>query len=361
MKINNLMSSNARVIPILIALLVSLYNHVSGQDLKFRVATEQTVKFEMNNQITRKDFFSYIGNDEKKLTFYYKGRETSQKKIFGIHVPDYKMTSMTGYEYLLDDFISFPSILIKNKYSVYSIGVFDDKSDYGYQEIHLNYSGQDYVLDSIYNADKKIHSSFSSDEQYLLINTLNTLSDYYNPKQDDQILVYDLKNIDKGEIKKEDIPCTHCSDSYLVDDKLFFTMGRKDGYGNFSNKDIYMAPWGNLEDSIKIASNTNIKSISPDGNYILGTRFWDRQKNTDVILNVEQQKYQMLLGRDYAKYKAFYSEHEKKFAYDFEGYLIYVDFPENYPFDALKWKNEEIPDWTEEEFWKQYEHAPLPE
>ena len=118
---------------------------------------------------------------------------------------------------------------------------------------------------------------------------------------------------------------------------------------------------GNLQDSVKIASNTDIKAISPDGKYILGTRFWDRQKNTDVIVNVEKKKYQMLLGRDYAKQRAFYSHHEDKFTYDFKGYLIYVAFPGSYPFDVLKWKNEEIPDWTEEEFWKQYEHPPLSE
>jgi len=76
-------------------------------------------------------------------------------------------------------------------------------------------------------------------------------------------------------------------------------------------------------------------------------------------IDVEAKKYQMLLGRDYFKHKAFYSYYEKKFAFDFEGYLIYVDFPESYPFDALNWRNEEIPDWTEKKFWSNYQHAPL--
>ena len=236
---------------------------------------------------------------------------------------------------------------------------FESPEDYGYNALYLSLGDKTYFLDSIYNADKKIHSSISSDGRYLLVNTLNTLSDYYNPEQDNRIMVYDLKNIDQGKIKKEYIPCTHCSDSYLVGDRLFFTIGDRDGYENFSNKDIYLAPWGNLQDSVKIASNTDIKAISPDGKYILGTRFWDRQKLTDVIVDVDEKKYQMVLGRDYARHKTFYSHHKNKFAYDFKGYLIYVDIPESYPFDALKWKNEEIPDWTEEEFWKQYEHAPL--
>ncbi|MEM0941954.1 MAG: hypothetical protein AAGI25_19510 [Bacteroidota bacterium] len=244
---------------------------------------------------------------------------------------------------------------------MYTVGYMNDDYKIYYQNLFLQYEGKDYFLDSIYNADKKIHSSFSADGRYLLVNTLNTLSDYYNPEQDNRIMVYDLSEIEKGKVGKQYIPCTHCSDSYLIGDQLFFTIGRKDGYDGFSNKDIYVAPWGSLKDSVKIARNTDIKAISPDGQSLLGIRFWDRQQNTAVVVDVKQRKYQMLLGRDYAKRKAFYSYHEKKFAFDFKGYLIYVALPESYPFDALEWRNEEIPDWTNKEFWKQFEHSPLSE
>lgn len=242
----------------------------------------------------------------------------------------------------------------------YTVGYMNDDYTIYHQSLWLQYMGKNYHLDSIYNADKKIHSSFSSDGRYLLVNTLNTLYDYYNPEQDNRIMVYDLENIDEGVIQKEYIPCNQCSDSYLIGDRLFFTVGRKDGYDNFSNKDIYVVPWASLKDSVKVASNTTIKAISPDGKYILGTRFWDRQKLTDVILDVDQKKYQMILGRNYAERKAFYSNHKDKFTYDFKGYLIYIEFPKNFPFDVLKWKNEEIPDWTDEVFWGQYEHPSLP-
>ena len=249
---------------------------------------------------------------------------------------------------------------LKDNYWFYDVGYMSDDYEVYFQNLWLQYKGQDYFLDSIYNADKLIHSSFSSDGRYLLVNTLNTLSDYYNPEQDNRIMVYDLSEIDQGNIKKEYIPCTHCSDSYLIGDQLFFTIGRKDGYDGFSNKDIYRAPWGSLKDSVKIASNTDILAISPDGKYILGTRFWDRQKTTAIMVDVAQKKYQMLLGRDYAKQRAFYSHYQNMFAFDFKGYLIYLDFPKRYPFDALRWRNEEIPDWTEEDFWQQFEHDPLP-
>ncbi len=246
-----------------------------------------------------------------------------------------------------------------NEFYAYRLGYLNQDYSIYYQNLWLQHQGKDYFLDSIYNADKPIHSSFSDDGRYLLINTLSTYYDYYNPEQDNRIMVYDLNNIDQGQINKDYIPCIHCADSYLVRDQLFFTIGERDGYGGFSNKNIYVAPWGSLTDTVKIAENTDIMAISSDGRFILGTRFWDRQKTTAVIIDVESRKYQMLLGRDYGKMRAFYSEREKKFAFQFRNHLIYIDLPGTFPFDALKWKNEEIPDWTEEEFWKQFDHPPL--
>lgn len=255
---------------------------------------------------------------------------------------------------------TFSSYNVLGSNLFYRLLIFESMEDYGYNRLYLRYKNDKIELDSIYNADKKIHSSFTSDGKYLLVNSLNTLSDYYNDEQDNRIMVYDLSEIDKGNIRKQYIPCDKCADSYLVNDTLFFTIGRKDAYGGFNNKDIYMAPWGHLKDTVKIASNTKIIAISPDGKYILGSRFFDRQKNTCVIVDVESKKYQMLLGRDYFNHKSFYSYYENKFAFDFKGYLIYVDFPGSYPFNALNWRNEEIPDWTEKEFWSKYQHDPLP-
>jgi hypothetical protein len=282
-------------------------------------------------------------------------------KVYSYSLQNNEISNVDKYLDIIGDSFNGLSLNNSRKGIFYSKFFLNDPIDYGYSTLHFFSENHEYFLDSIYNADKKIHSSFSSDGRYLLVNTLNTLSDYYNPEQDDQIMVYDLAEIDKGIIKKEYIPCFHCSDSYLVGDQLFFSIGRKDGYDGFSNKDIYAAPWGSLKDSVKVADNTDILAISPDGKYILGSRFWDRQKNTAVIVDVQQRKYQMLLGRDYGEKKAFYSHNESKFAFDFKGHLIYVDFPKSYPFDALNWQNEEIPSWTEQEFWKKYEHPPLPD
>lgn len=303
----------------------------------------------------------FVGFENRESILFYGEDEDYNGTIYKYSTQTEKMFGLDHYSLLADDNLNGISLNISSKGLFYSRFFLNDPIDYGYQKIYLNYLKQDYFLDSIYNADKLIHSSFSSDGRYLLVNTLNTLSDYYNSEQDNRIMVYDLKDIEQGKIGKDYIPCEHCSDSYLIGDQLFFTVGRKDGYDGFSNKDIYVAPWGSLKDSVKIADNTDILAISPDGKFILGTRFWDRQKTTTVIIDVEQKKYQMLLGREYAKHKSFYSHYKNKFAFDFKGVLIYVGFPESYPFDALKWRNEEIPVWTESEFWKQYEHVSLPE
>jgi len=331
-----------------------------GQDnLSFIKTDEKITKLSITQNFSDRYLFYSLGKSDNEPIYLYEDLNTHKITLYRLSertqtikllLPKYEEI-LTRYH---SNFKILDSLLFLSKFSS------ESPSDYGYYELlvtdHINL----YFLDSIYNADKKIHSSFSSDGKYLLVNTLNTLSDYYNPEQDDRIMVYDLSDIDKGNIKKEYIPCDKCADSYLVNNTLFFTIGRKDAYGGFNNKDIYMAPWGNLKDTVKIASNTKIISISPDGKYILGSRFFDRQKNTCVIIDVASKKYQMLLGRDYYQYQSFYSYYENKFAFDFKAYLIYVDFPESYPFDALNWRNEEIPDWTEKEFWSQYQHDPLP-
>lgn len=231
----------------------------------------------------------------------------------------------------------------------------------GYISLYIQTKKNIFTLDSIYNADKKIHSSFSADGKILIVNTLNTLSDYYNPEQDDRFMVYYLGSINVGKIKREYIPCTHCADGYLIGKDLFFTKSNiRDNFsGGFAWKDIYKAPWGKLQDSVKIAAFSEIIAISPDGKYILGTRHFDLPNSPCAIFDVENKKYQLLLGRNYSKAHAFYSYKEKKFAFDFGGWLVYVDFPKEFPFDALRKDNPDIPRWSNKEFYKQFELPPF--
>jgi hypothetical protein len=122
-----------------------------------------------------------------------------------------------------------------------------------------------------------------------------------------------------------------------VGNNLFFTKSneRDDFFNGFAWQDIYVAPWGRLQDSVKIALRTEIKAITPDSKYILAQQD-DLPNGVRVIIDVQTKKYQLLLGREYEKYPAFYSYEKEKFAFDFGDYIIYVDFPKEYPFDALK-------------------------
>lgn len=295
----------------------------------------------VEDPFNNKYFFNLLSEEEVAYQVF-------EKKF---HFPNEKSDWKSGFIKLLK---------FNNSLWLYSMGYMSDDYEIYYQNLWLQSRNQNYLLDSIYNSDKIIHSSFSSDGKYLLVNTLNTLSDHYNPEQDDRIMVYDLEEINKGKVKKEYIPCEHCSDSYLIGDKLFFMKANeRDAYNGFDNTEIYIAPWGKLQDSVKIASTSKIVAISPDGKYILATRFFDTQKTTCVIIDVEKKKYQLLLGRDYAKAKAFYSFHEEKFAFDFGGWIAYIDLPKDFPFNALNWRNSEIPDATEHTFWEQYQHAPF--
>lgn len=102
---------------------------------------------------------------------------------------------------------------------------------------------------------------------------------------------------------------------------------------------------------------SDIAAISSDGKYILARRR-DIANSALAIVDVEQKRYQLLLGREYQRYsrEPFYSYLYNKFAFIMDGHIIYVDFPEEYPFDALRRDNPLVPfdlDLTP------YQHPPL--
>lgn len=294
------------------------------------------------------DFILYKYRDKDRNIKFYKFNEdnNSFKQVF----LDLNLNSKFLYQFSTKDSLIFFKKIF-----------FSEIDDYGYSQLIVLYNNKMHVIDSIYNADKKIHSSFSTNGKFLIVNTLNTLSDYYNSDQDDRIYVYLLDSLKKGKVIKDDIFCKYCGDGYLVGDDFYFTKSneRDDFSGGFKWKDIYVSPWSQLKDSVKIASYTNILAISPDGKYILGTRQFDLPNSPCAIIDVVNKKYQLLLGRDYSKADAFFSYKEKKFAFNFSDRIVYIDFPEEYPFDALKKDNTEIPGWGDIEFYSQFKHAPF--
>jgi hypothetical protein len=263
---------------------------------------------------------------DNNLSFFYLDEQNSTSLPYEteIHIPEKRKL----YDFNILDSLMFYAELFPNR---------NNPSDDGYSRLIIRIFDKEILLDSVINSDKLIHSSFSEDGKYLIINTLNELPEMYNPKQDDQFIVYDLDDLRRGKVTRSVIPCQYCTFGHLVNNKLFFARSneRDDFAGGYAWRDIYVAPWGKLKDSVRIAFRSDIKAISPDGKYILAKNF-DLPNGVCTIIDVKAKKYQLLMGRDYNKYSAFYSYKKEKFAFDFGSHIIYVDFPEEYPFDALR-------------------------
>jgi hypothetical protein len=352
----------SKIISIIIVVFNIHLTHADAQNSNFHLkkTSEKIVQYEfefplvsgLNNLVP-------IGSYEGVSLFLYKDKKRNFH-FYKLNEYDYKFNAvfdhmnLNGYLY---DFSSNGECIFFNQ------SMIDDSDNLGYCILKLQIDKTVYILDSVYNVDKKIHSSFSRDGEKLVVNTLNTLSDYYNPEQDDRITIYSLgnKNMKDVKVTSENIPCNHCSDGHLIGNDLFFAKSnqRDDFSGGFLWKDIYKAPLKDLNDTVKIATSSNILAITPDGKYILATRQFDMPNKPCAIIDVENKKYQLLLGRDYSKADAFYSYKEKKFAFDFEGQIVYVDFPLEYPFDALRKGNSDIPQWTNKKFYQQFLHEPF--
>jgi hypothetical protein len=291
----------------------------------------------------------FRGNADNTFSFFYFNEHDGSFTSDGRKI--YLPKERKRYFYNLMDSLIFYSERFRD---------INNPFDDGYQRLIIRISDKEILLDSIFNADKNIHSNFSTDGKILLVNTLTTLLHYYNPSQDDQFIVYDLDKLRKGKVHRTTIPCKHCAQGHLIGDKLFFTQSSTpdDFDGGFNWQNIYVAPWGRLKDSVKIAFRADIKATTPDGRYILAENN-DLPNGVCVIIDVQAKKYQLLLGRDYERKYAFYSYEKKKFAFDFGEYIVYVDFPSEYPFDALKSNLQFRIDGSSKAIRKQFQHKPL--
>jgi hypothetical protein len=339
-----------------LSFLLSVCSQAQKEKFHLEKTSEKIVYYDFIKPLTNvSSFITPIGNIGRSILYLYKG-ESIQFYLFD----EENYTFSQAFNELEIEGRNF-QFSASNTFVFYKQVHFTSMDDNGYSLLLLHHKETAYILDTIYNADKKIHSNFSTDDKFLIVNTLNTLSDYYNPNQDDRIMVYSLDSIRNGIVSKKVIPCKYCADGHLVGSNLFYTKSniRDDFSDGFAWKDIYKSSWGNLKDSVKIAAFTEILAISPDGKYILGSRHFDLPNNPRVIIDVENKKHQLLLGRDYSKADAFYSFKEGKFAFDFGGNIVYVDYPKVYPFDALRRDNLDIPNWNDRKFYEQFEHKPF--
>jgi hypothetical protein len=196
-------------------------------------------------------------------------------------------------------------------------------------------------------SDKVIESKLSDDKRFLICNLYYAGIDILANPEDNVIIVYDLTNLNNKIITKSIIPCERCYNTYIINDTLIF--GKEftyvDKFGmDYTYSNIYKLSLSNIGTPIAIAYNTELINISPDKKYILGKRKL-YGKEFPVILDVSLKRYQYMIGRKYHWMKSFYSYVEKKFAFDFGNYFIYIDFPNQYPYDAMipfnpVWKKE---------------------
>jgi hypothetical protein len=228
-----------------------------------------------------------------------------------------------------------------------------------YQDIWIQQEKTNVKIDSypFHYIDKYFKINFSHDGRYLVVNPYTDISAGYWPENDNRFYIYDLGNLKR--IEKQTINCEQCMNANLVGDKIIFVKeieigGGRDGY----YKNIYVAPKNNINDTLKIAHDINLVQISPDGKFILGQKYLYGEY-TPVIIDVASRRFQYLLGREYPMSYSFYSPHQKKFAFDLGTHLVYISFPDTYPFDALNQKATRSSKTEDAAFWKKYQHQAL--
>ncbi len=309
---------------------------------------EEIVKLSINAG----DNFYPIGYYNNNVVFESTNNER-QSSFYLFNEDDYTLTKAVNNITLNEDIYD---VRCKDSLLFYSRSTINFEFSYLYIEKENN----KFFLDSINNADKKITANFT-DDNLLIVSTLNFLEYMYNPKDDDKLTIYDLKNISEGEIEKTEIPCKYCSNGNIVNGSFFFEISNeRDDFDNgYEWKDIYKSTLENFTDTVMIAKFSSILAITPDGKYILAERKFDLPNGPRAIIDVENKKYQLLLGRAYRDFTPFYSFKKKKFGFYKNDIIIYVDFPQEYPYDALKRVNDDIPSWRNIEYFDKFKHTPI--
>jgi hypothetical protein len=282
--------------------------------------------------------------------------------------------SLTLYNQKVASGYKIDNLLILNGYfsipPLYGQISFDDLpySEFKYQDRWAYINGKGYLIKSFPFAysDKGIQSKISGDKKYLIFNPYEAdmYMNYQASPEDNVIYLYDLEKVKQGIIKEDSIPCEYCYNTFEMNDTLIF--GKEFIYTErsieFTYSNIYKAPVNNINDTVLIARDITLLNVSPDGRYIVGRKKL-RGKEFTVILDVQTHCYQYIVGRNYHYDQCFYSLQEQKFAFAFDKHLVYINFPDEYPYDAMiPYK----PDWSTKEedalFWKEHkveEHKPL--
>jgi hypothetical protein len=213
-------------------------------------------------------------------------------------------------------------------------------SEVEYQDFWAQLNGKTYMITSFpyFYMEKPVIFKLSADKKYLICNFYYAGMDILADAEDNIIITYDLTKLEQNKIVEKRISCERCYNTFLVNDSLIwgqeFTYYDKDG-GEYTYSNIYKAPVNDISDTTILARNTELLNISPDGKYILGKRNL-YGKDFVIIINILAKQYKYITGRQYPYEKCFYSYKEKKFGFIFNDHLVYIEFPEKYPNNALE-------------------------
>ena len=356
---------------VLVSLLSFLFGNVQCQSKGYKLSSELIKK--KNNQLYKKEQINnvhpvgrcknqiaFVGSDRSETLHFFLYDEASNKmvvdtievnqrenKIVRVQRQD-GLTFLTGY------------LKVGPKFEQYSISNLPINS-HGYQHLWIQSGNKEFKIDSLpyHFIDKYYECKFSDDARYLICNPYTSMTTSYSHQEDGAIFLYDLLDIDKGKVKKKIVECELCMHTFIFGETAFFQKENPIGNGfDGDYHNIYKAQIGNIADTTLLAFNIELLLVSPDQRYILGGQYL-YGRYCPVIVDLLQQKFQYILGREYLLDRCFYSIQEQKFAFDFDDYVIYINNPKIFPFNALK----NVARYTSKEenqaFWEKYAHADI--
>ena len=240
------------------------------------------------------------------------------------------------------DFVQLDSLMVLHGLSsvaeqdkAKALEEFDGKKFiFNYQDIWVQVGSRIFFLKSFAENyyDLDVEYMVNHEQNTVLISTF--VSEYLRSSPNDSIISMFTQLPNKKGFISSEINCRECIKPQIVDEYIYF--GKKFEYLHGSDAydwKIYRAPIGDIRKMELIAEYIEILLVSPDGNYILGKRNL-YGKSTLVIVDIKSRKFQYLLGRNYNALKYFYSPGYRRFAFDREADILYLDFPQTFPFQS---------------------------
>lgn len=236
-----------------------------------------------------------------------------------------------------------------------------DRGEYlqDYQDFWVEVNGDEMKIKSfpMHYFDKDVYFHICYTEDCIVLNEY--VSTYLRSTKSDSIIT--VFNVQNGHIASKELTCKECIKPQIVNEQLFY--GKKFYY--FPGTDaydwkIYRTSKFDLPKSELLAEYIEILLVSPDGKYILGKKNL-QGKDVAVILDVEAKKFDYLLGRDYLQYDYFFSPAYRKFAFDTENHIIYINNPVEFPFNSVGEDAERKRTFKSEKaaFWEKYNYPAL--